>query len=231
MRHFVDGIRLVATDRSLWSYIWRPLIWTAFAYLVVIAVGWLLLVPWVTGWVERWGIAGTVGWLGGTALYVVLLVFTSGPIFLALAGILSSLLWDKLGSEVEIREFGVAAEHKLTKTEWIGDTIFRGILSLIVATLTLLLGWMCFGIVAVFLAAWLGLMDYSAGSFLRRGIIYPTQNAHALSCPGWFGFSLLAGLLTLIPIANVLLFPGLVAGGTLLCARKYPPSRLAHSVE
>ncbi len=223
MRHFADGLRLVLRDRTLWPFIWKPLLWTLVAFLFVVVAGWFILVPWVTSLVQSWGFAGSVGIVGGSALYIVLWFFVSGPVFLALAGLLSSLLWDRLGSEVEIREFGRSATEQISRLELVSDTIFRGLFSVFVAVCTLAFGWMCFGIFAVVLAAWLGLLDYSAGAFIRRGVIYPTQNISVWSCPGWFSFSLISGLITLIPFVNVMLVPVLVAGGTLLCARRYPP--------
>lgn len=224
MKHFTDGFRLIVKDRSLWPFIWRPLLWTAGVFLLIVLLGWFLIVPWVTHRIEDWGWAESIGWLGGSVIYIAIWFFLSGPVFLALAGLLSSILWEDLGAAVEAREFGSAATYQLTKTEWVADTIFRGIFSVVIAGLTLIIGWTCVGVTGVFLAAWLGLLDYSSGAFIRRGTIFPTQNVKAWSCPGWFSFSIVAGLATLIPVVNVLLFPALVAGGTLLCARRFPPT-------
>lgn len=214
---------MILRNRQLWPYIVRPMLWTAGIFFALVIGGYFLIVPWLARVTENWGVGAVTGWLGGSALFVLALFFLGGIVFLAIAGILSSLLWDKLSIEVEELEFGQAASHKQSNSEWIFDTVCRTIFSIFIAVLSLVIGWTCLGATAVVLAAWLGLLDYSASAFLRRRVIYPVQNFSVWQCPGWISFSLVAGLISLLPLVNVILFPALVAGGTLMTARRFPP--------
>jgi uncharacterized protein involved in cysteine biosynthesis len=70
----------------------------------------------------------------------------------------------------------------------------------------------------------IGLLDYTAPAFLRRGLTLGPQWArlrHGFD-RDTAAFALVAGLLSLVPLVGVLLLPGLVAGGTLLVLRRLP---------
>src|SRR5687767_11720380 len=104
------GIRLIARNPRLWPLCWGPVLGALAVYVGVgLAMG-LWVVPHLleAGWVrDRLGVtAGTQGWevakLLGSVLFLVLWVFLFSYVFLVLAGLFSSFLWDRLSREVEL---------------------------------------------------------------------------------------------------------------------------------
>lgn len=145
-------------------------------------------------------------------------------LYLGIAGILSSFLWEKLSVEIEKLECSLP---ETSTSPGVGgvvyDTAIRGALSLLIAILTLATGWLCFGAVGIFLAGFLGLLDYTSCAFARRGILIDRQFGHVRQLEGWRSFLVASGFVSLFPFVNVLMLPALVAGGTLLVGSKKTP--------
>jgi uncharacterized protein involved in cysteine biosynthesis len=226
MDHLVRGIRLVFAERRLRRYVWRPMLLAAAIFLAITVLAYLWVTPIVQGWIASVGLGGQMSAILGTVAFVLFWWFISSMLFVAIAGLLSSFLWERLSHEVEAME-GLLPHHevKLGCGAAVYDTTIRGVLSLFVAVAALLLGWACFGIVGLLLTGWLGLMDYTSCSFARRGILVDRQFAAVYRLEGWRSFLIGAGFVSFFPILNVLLLPGMVAGGTLLCAKSLARSR------
>lgn len=208
---------MIAGDRSMWRYVLVPMLWSLLLYATIVVGGYFAIVPILETWIKQVG-AGEYARVVGSGVYLVLWIFLSGTVFLSVAGIMSSFFWDGLSKKVEIKVYGSVQELKHTLPIVFVDAVGRMFFSCFIAVFSLLLGFCCFGIVGVVLAAWLSLYDYTACAFLRRGVTFGKQFTLAYRCKGWPGFALGAGLLTLLPLINVLMLPALVAGGTLLCA-------------
>lgn len=198
-------------------FLWKPWMWSLVIFLAVLALGYVIWLPVAASLAERWGVASWLGATVGTLLYAVFWFFASGVVFLSLAGLLSSLLWDGLSIAVEKIVRGHAADQAPALAGQIWDTVIRLPFVTFIVLATLLLGWSCFGVTGVVLAGWLGLYDYTACAYLRRRVNFIGQFFRVFRNRSWFGFALLSGLVTLIPFLNVLFLPALVAGGTLLC--------------
>jgi uncharacterized protein involved in cysteine biosynthesis len=218
MRYLVRGFGILARNRHLWKYLVRPVLLSGLVFLAIVATGYVILVPRVADLLAGLGVPGWLSTGGATLLYAVLWLFLSGIVFLGIASLFSSLMWDGLSMEVERLEFGDPGGEPARWPVALGDIIRRGAFSLTVAALGIGCGWVLFGSVAVFLTGVLGLFDYTASAYLRRGISFPEQMARVGRCPGWAGFMLVAGVVTLIPFVNVLMLPAMVAGGTLMAA-------------
>jgi uncharacterized protein involved in cysteine biosynthesis len=126
------------------------------------------------------------------------------------------MLWEKLSLEVEFMTTGNRIETKLSTSKIVGDSVLRGSVALGVAMLSLCCGWTFFGIPAILLAGWMGLYDYTSSAYMRRGIVFADQPRQVRLLPGRFGFLVGSGLITLIPLLNVVMLPCLVAAGTLM---------------
>lgn len=221
MKFVLRGAAMVWGDRSMWRYVIVPMLWSALLYVAIVVGGYFLVVPLFERWLTQLG-AGDYARAAGSAIYAVLWLFLSGVVFLSVAGMMSSLFWDGLSRRIEEKAFGSAPEAKHRMAIVAADSMQRMVFSIFAAVFAVLLGWCFFGIVGVVLAGWLGLYDYTACAFLRRGVTFSKQMGMAFRCKGWAGFALVAGLLTLLPFVNVLMLPSLVAGGTLLCAESFP---------
>ncbi|MBX7133636.1 MAG: EI24 domain-containing protein [Fimbriimonadaceae bacterium] len=217
MRYVLRGIELAFGDRRLRPFLWKPWLWSLLIFLCVLVVGYLIWLPFSASLAQKWGVSAWLGATLGTVIYAVFWIFASGVVFLSLAGLLSSLLWDGLSIEVEKIERGYAADRAPALAGQIWDTLIRLPFVVFIVLSTLLFGWTCFGTAGVLLAGWLGLYDYTACAYLRRQVNFVGQFGRVFRSRAWFGFAVLAGLVTLIPFLNVLFLPALVAGGTLLC--------------
>jgi uncharacterized protein involved in cysteine biosynthesis len=173
-------------------------------------------VPWIEGLLARWDLMPQVGFGVGSVLYAVAIWFFGGVLYLALSGVLSSLLWDRLSMEVERGIRGTAALQSVGCVGTLWDTVLRGTFSCAIAVASFAFGCCTFGIAGVLLAGWLGLLDYTASPFIRRGVLFTGQFGRVFSLKGWRSFAIGAGVITLAPLVNVLLLPAMVVGGTLL---------------
>jgi len=72
----------------------------------------------------------------------------------------------------------------------------------------------------------LSLFDFTAPYMLRRNLTFGKQWGHVFKLQGWFGFAVFGGIITLIPLVNILMLPVMVAGGTIMCHRNAVAGRL-----
>jgi uncharacterized protein involved in cysteine biosynthesis len=78
-----------------------------------------------------------------------------------------------------------------------------------------MLGWL--GLLAsAVVAGVLGLVEFSAPAYARRGVLYPAQ-LRVLRLRAALGFGVCTGLVSLLPLIFVLAMPAMVVGGTILC--------------
>lgn len=201
--------------------------WAAAAYVALSILGFWLFVPGIETWLRALGVQRVFGASLGTTVFVIAWVFLSGALFVGLAGWFSSLLWDRLSLEIEKLE-GVDASGKgpgcLVLTM---DTVARLAFSGAVVLMGFVLGFFTFGIASILLCGWIGLLDFTACACLRRGIMLTGQVGKCSGLPGATGFAIAVGILSMFPLVNVVLLPGLVAGGTLLILDAEKKGRLA----
>ncbi len=207
---------MVLTTPRLWRFIVQPMLVALGAFVSIAALVFWLVVPWVSQRVES--VAGSLlGW-ATFGLSTLVFVLSSGFLFLLLVSFFSSTMWEKLSLEVELIATGNRVESKLPISTIIADNVARGLLAVMLTAISLCCGWILFGIPAILMAGYLGLHDYTAAAYLRRGLTFGDQRERVFKLHGWVGFLLLAGVLTLLPVVNVLMLPCLVAGGTLMVA-------------
>lgn len=218
MRHLLRGIHLTLFDRRYRPFVWKPMMASAFVFVAIVAAGYVMVVPRIQTWFGR------VSWFPEPllpvfgALYLVLWAFLSGAVFLAIAGLLSSLLWERLSLEVERGVFGTAPNGQFGCGDSLADTFARLPFSIGLAVVAMVLGWALFGAVGIACAGLIGLSDFTANAYARRGQRFPGQFLCAMRLPGAWSFAAATGLLALLPLVNVILLPAMVAGGTLLVA-------------
>ena len=189
-------------------------------FLAITVLAYVWITPIAQDWIGRVGIDRAYSSILGSVAFFVLWWFISSMLYLAIAGILSSFLWERLSVEIERMEGTLPTpEVKVGCGGTFYDTSIRAVISVVVALSALFLGWVCFGLVGILLAGWLGLLDYTSCAFARRGVLIDRQFKAVLACQGWKSFLVGAGVIALFPFLNVLLLPGLVAGGTLLVGR------------
>lgn len=218
MGYVLRGMRMVFNEPRLRPFLWKPWVTSLIIFLAVLVLGFALWVPVAAGLATSLGLPGWLGAGLGAVLYGLLWWFAAGVVFLFFAGILSSLLWDRLSAEVE----SLAGVSNSRTPPGCGlqlwDTLLRLPFTFLIAAATLIVGWTCLGLTGVLLAGWLSLYDYTACAYVRRHILFSRQFFRVFRNPSWPGFALASGLITLLPFVNVLLMPALVAAGTLLCA-------------
>lgn len=220
MRHIVAGTSLVLKTPRLWKFIIQPFLVGVAAFIAVTVGSYFLIVPRLSAAIEsrlhaNEQVGQFVAWLT-SGLYVALIILTSGMLYLAIVSFFSSMLWEKLSLEIELMQTGQRMETKMPVSKIISDSLIRGGVAIGVALLSLCCGWVFFGIPAVLMAGWMGLYDYTSSSYMRRGIVFVDQPSFVRRLPGRGGFLIGAGLITLLPLVNVLMLPCLVAGGTLM---------------
>lgn len=228
MRHLLRGIQLTLFDRRFRPFVWKPMLASAFVFVAIVASGYALVVPRIQTWFERtsWFPEPLLPVFG--ALYVLAWAFLSGAVFLAIAGLVSSLLWERLSLEVERSEFGAAPSGQFGCAESLADSLARLPFSIGLAIMAMVFGWAVFGAVGIACAGLIGLSDFTANAYARRSLRFPGQFFRAVRLPGALGFAAACGLFALLPVVNVLLLPAMVAGGTLLVAdseMREPPVR------
>lgn len=221
MGHLLKGMRYVFAEKRLRPYVWGPMAIAGGLFVLITFLAYVWITPWVQDWLSRVGIDRAYSALIGGVAFFVIWWLISMTLYLGLAGILSSFLWEKLSIEVERLEGTLPAESASPGCGGtVYDTILRGILSIFIAIFTLLTGWLCFGVVGIFLAGFLGLLDYSSCAFARRGVLIDRQFGAVRKCKGWKSFLIASGAVALFPFINVLMLPALVAGGTLLATSR-----------
>jgi uncharacterized protein involved in cysteine biosynthesis len=216
MQEFVLGNLLIIKTPRLWSFIWKPMaVALAFYIAIVLAVS-LWLIPYVAGmfdlpvWIEE-----TMKWLGRAGL-IVLMSFLGLPIYLAISGLFSSLLWDRLSLEVERTLYGTATNVKVGCSGLVWDSVTRAVFSGALFLVSLCFFWTG-PIAPAIYAAWIGTLDFSASAYIRRGVLFPSEFTRVWKPKRAKGFAIACGLVSLVPLLFVLMLPGMVAGATILC--------------
>jgi uncharacterized protein involved in cysteine biosynthesis len=218
MNYLVEGARLVYRERELWTYVWRPLLLSSLIFIAIVALGLVYIVPQLAALGERFGLGDFAG-TAALVAYGIFWWFASGVVFVAISSLFSSFLWDRLSLRVEQIARGGGPEAKLGCSTSAADSAMRLMFSMFICFGTVLCGWFFF--LGILFAGWLALYDFTASAFLRRGVLFPRQASLAFRCKGSGGFLVGCGLLTILPFVNVLMFPAMVAGGTLMCRDTY----------
>lgn len=231
MGHLAEGMRMVFRDRRYWRYILVPWFWSTLIFLSVVVIGYFALVPWIQSVIEaRLGPSSeTTGLLKSLVAiaYVAIWFFLAGFVFITITSLTSSFLWDDLSQRIEEDITGVPGRKSTLPTgRIVVDSLSRGVFSILIAIASLFCGWVLPFVGPVLLAGWLGVLDYTSSAFLRYDRTVGQQWPVAMKMKGWFGFLVGSGLLSLLPFINVLLLPGLVAGGTVMAVRS---GQLGHS--
>jgi CysZ protein len=215
---------MVFLDRRYWRYIAVPWLWSILIFVLVVIVGYFALVPWIQGMIDsRLGTGSNLSGLAKTLVsltYVVIWFFLAGFVFLTITSITSAFLWDDLSQKVEEQTTGqMAPKSTLPTKRVVVDSISRGVFAIAMAILSLFCGWIVPFVVPVLIAGWLGVLDYTSPIFLRYNRTVGQQWPVATKMKGWFGFQVVSGVLSLVPLLNVLMLPALVAGGTIMASR------------
>lgn len=219
MQHILSGARLLLRNRSLWGYVAKPFLHTALVFVGVLIGSYFLFSPFIARLMEWFGLPPDQSTVLSAIVFAVLFFLISGVLFVALAGMLSSLMWEKLSFEVEELALGTAPAGTLDKKAQLSDSMSRLAFSLFLAVLGVCCGSFSGGILAVLIAGYLALHDYTAPAFFRRGVLFPQQRSLVFKLRDCWTFALGAGLISLFPFVNVLFMPALVAGGTLMVAK------------
>ena len=222
---------MVFRDRRYWRYILVPWFWSTLIFFSVVVIGYFALVPWIQSVIEaRLGPSSeTTGLLKSLVAiaYMAIWFFLAGFVFITITSLTSSFLWDDLSQRIEEDITGVPGRKSTLPTgRIVVDSLSRGVFSILIAIASLFCGWVLPFVGPVLLAGWLGVLDYTSSAFLRYDRTVGQQWPVAMKMKGWFGFLVGSGLLSLLPFINVLLLPGLVAGGTVMAVRS---GQLGHS--
>jgi CysZ protein len=212
------GLQLILANPRLWPLCLRPLLWALAGYVVLGALVWWLLVPFLSTWVSGFGVASSLAGAALTVGLVVLWLYLFPVLFIGITGAFASFFWDRLSLEVERIVGGEPPETKVPAGAMLLDSLARFVLALAATVLTII-GAVFTGPVAPAIAAGiLGLLDFTSPAALRRGWLLGDQKRR-LFRPDCFGFAVAVGIASLIPILNLFVWPAAVAGGTLLVRR------------
>jgi uncharacterized protein involved in cysteine biosynthesis len=152
--------------------------------------------------------------IGGIAVFLLWLV-AANFFIIAITSLFSGLLWGRLSQTAEKEIFGDAPDTRLGCLPQVKDTLLRLIQAFVFVVAVILFAWL--GPIAGAVASGiLGVIEFSAPAYARRGFLYPAQ-LRVWKLPSAYGFGLGAGLLSLLPFAFVLTMPALVVGGTIMC--------------
>jgi len=185
----------------------------AVVFVAVLVLGYLLITPRLSNLITSMGLPDWAAGPMGAALYGVLWLFLAGPVFVAIATTISSFAWESFSEEVESLAGLSSPGVRIGRGRVILDSLGRMMFSLLIS-----LAALCGGPLAILLAGLVGLFEYTAPAYQRRGILFGEQRRRVLSSRDWIAFLLVSGLITIIPVVNILMLPSMVAAGTLLCA-------------
>jgi uncharacterized protein involved in cysteine biosynthesis len=201
-----------------------PLFWTAALYIGIAFAGYLLFVPWLASGLDRLGVGAAA-----TPLYLIVWILLSGITFLPVATLLGSFVWDQLSQEVEQLVAGSCPISPFSRREMTRDAVGRFLFGLLLSLLAVMAGFCLPVLGPLLVSGYVGMLDFTAPSMTRRGFLLRTQRSGLRRLRGSIGFFAIAGLLTLIPIVNVITFPLMVAAGSIMVLRSHPtPPRGEH---
>jgi uncharacterized protein involved in cysteine biosynthesis len=218
MEHVLEALRLIGANRRLWRYITQPLLISALVFAGVVLGGYFLIVPPLTHLLTGWGLRPDASSIIGFIAYAGVWFFIAGIVFIAIASFLSSMLWDRLSVEVEEIVVGHAVQRTPPTPVVLADAFKRMLLTLAMAILAL-----CANVVPVvgpaLVAGFVGTLDYTANAYIRRNVLLGRQRGLVFRLPGLPGFYVVAGVITLVPVVNLLMLPVMVTAGTIMVAR------------
>ena len=105
---FLQGVALFFSTPQLWGYAWKPMLWAALVYLGLLITGIVFVIPALVNSTDLPGWLSVIVNIAGGVLFAVLWLYLSNVIFLVIAGLFSSFLWDHLSEQVEIALYGDA---------------------------------------------------------------------------------------------------------------------------
>jgi CysZ protein len=214
MRPLVRGFAYMTRNPKLWTYAWGPVIATVLLYVGLLVLLQVSIKPVIDRLAPDSGLWSTLPIVGGVVLVLLWLV-AANFIIIAISSLFSGLLWGKLSQTVEKDIFGDAPDVKLGCLPQVKDFFWRLLQAVLAIVLLIMLGWL--GLIAgAIVAGLLGVIEFTAPAYARRGVLYPSQ-LRVLKVPAALGFGIGSGLLSLLPLVFVLAMPALVVGGTIMC--------------
>lgn len=196
---------------KLWTYAWGPLIVTGLLYLILLVVAQVSLLPLIDQLTPS---SVSMPIIGGIAVFLLWLV-AANFFIIAITSLFSGLLWGRLSLTVEKEIFGDAPDSKLGCLPQVKDILWRLLQAAAFVVLVIAFGWL--GPIAGAAAAGiLGVIEFSAPAYARRGFLYPAQ-LRVWKLPASYGLGIGAGLLSLLPFVFVLTMPALVVVATIMC--------------
>ncbi|WP_156756834.1 EI24 domain-containing protein [Actinokineospora pegani] len=229
------GVRLVLGSGGLLVRGALPVLVTSvvlFAALVSLALGIGGIVEWATPFADDWSEVWRAALRTAMGIGVVIGAAALGMVaFSALTLIIGSPFYESIAEEVEDRELGGVPEAQRIgwgRAAWMGlrdgvrlagMAVLFG-LGLFVAGFIPVLGQTVVPVVGVFVGAWLLGVELCAIPFVRRGVsLRERRRALGRRRAMTLGFAVPVYLLCLVPLVALVVFPGAMAGGTLLAAR------------
>ena len=198
-------------------------------FIVAMIGGYLFIVPRLATWIAGWGVPSFISGMASFLLFATIWLVFSGAVFTALVGSVSPFLWDRLSLRIEEKVLGIPPDHTPSTIVVIGDGVARVVMSVVIAVVAVLLSCFTFGFIGILAAGLIGLFDFTAPAFLRRGMLLGDQARVMFRARGWSSYALGCGVISSIPIINVISLPALVAGGTLLCIEHHATGASAAS--
>jgi uncharacterized protein involved in cysteine biosynthesis len=210
------GIRMVLFQKGYKRYLLMPLGISFGIYFFALLLGILFLVPRISDWLELALLPAAVADFIGVLIVIAAVVLFAWASLLAVTAMISPWFWDALTKKVEFMATGIEPKLNAHFTTVVGDLLLRLVFSIFVLIAILFFGWSCFGITGALLLGLLCLYDATAAALMRRGVFFRKQLFSVWKIPQAPLFMLTAAGIALIPIFNVLLLPGFIAGGTLM---------------
>jgi uncharacterized protein involved in cysteine biosynthesis len=212
----------MSKNRKLWAYAWGPVILTVLLYVGLLVLLQVSIWPLLQSLVPE-GIAWLTGIpvVGSIALFLLWLV-AANFVIIGVSSVFSGLLWGRLSHKVETDIYGDAPDVKSGCLPEVKDFFWRLFQTAVAFVLLIAFSWLGF-ISAGIIGGFLGVVEFSAPAYARRGVFYPKQLG-VLKTPGALGFALGAGVLSLLPLVFVFAMPALVVGGTILCRESEKPN-------
>ncbi len=214
MRHVATGFRLVFEQGRYVRFALVPTLISGGLWLGAMVLLFALIQTELHRFLARLPLPGWMVAVAGTLIFAVAFVYLAAFLFLWIAAVTNSLLWRGLAGEIERTLTGSAPDVKVSFGSSLGDTVSRSTVVVLAAVVATGCGWALLGLPGLFFGSVISLTDYTSAYYLRRGITYGGQVGQVFRLPGWFGFALCGGLLTLVPFVNIFMLPVLVAGGT-----------------
>lgn len=219
MDHVFDALKLFRRRPELWAYVWKPWALAVGIMVAVVGVATLLFMPWIKSMIPYWPLPDWLEQGMAFVAFLTLWLLVLGPVYVSLTVTVSSMMWDGLGRHVEELEFGVVANRGPKFWPAMADTAYRIVFAFALMALGFCISWVIPVVVPAFIAAYLGLHDYTGGALGRRGVMFGRQRKLVWNLNGAAGFAITTGIISVVPILNIAAMPILVAAGTLCVNR------------